>query len=150
MEPNAVFKSSFGGSPITSFPDYVKRVKKYALLKDEDFCAIACILKQVCDKYEYINQAMNYKLFACAVLAYIKMYFDNLQTNTYYGHIFGIHITTLNKLELEFLEMLDWNVNVSIEQYDINSEWLKNNNSDCPQLIEHVFSFKKLHILKET
>jgi len=140
LEPNIIFDTKIQSS--MTFPEYVKRIKKYTFLKDEDFCSVVYFLSLICKKYRNINFTMRYKLFACAVLIYIKMYDDNFYTNIHYGQVFGINTTALNELEISFLSMLDWYAIVPVDQYEMNYEWLKNNNFDYQQLIENVWATK--------
>ncbi len=126
-ELNELFKSTFAHHAVTRLPEYIQRTKKYMPLEEEDFCIVAVILKVVCNKFKNINPLMYHKLYACALLVCVKMYNDHTKTNNFYGQIFGIPVFILNELELIFLDMIDWNINVTIDQYNENAEWLMEN-----------------------
>ena len=137
-QPSKIFKTTFTQKN-TTLSEYINRTKKYIILTEEDFCIVAVILDFICEKYKNINPSMYYKLYACALIICIKMYDDNLKTNKFYSYVFGIPLHIFNALELEFLDMINWHVNVTIDQYNENVKWLENNEHDHNKLIETVF-----------
>jgi hypothetical protein len=137
-ELNELFIYSFPYTDVT-FSQYIERTKKFMHLTEEDFCMVAVILEYICEKYKNIDPLTYYSLYACALVVCIKMYNDNVKTNKFFSYIFGISLNTLNSLELKFLEMIDWNINITIDQFNKNVEWLMKNDHNYVKMIENIF-----------
>ena len=46
------------------------------------------------------------------------MYNDKYFTNTYIAQVGGVSLDNINQLESYFITMVDWNLNISTEEFD--------------------------------
>ena len=123
-----------------NLPDYVLRTKKDMKLTNDDICQIAIILEIAYNAYKTrFDKSQFCKMYACAVLVTMKMYDDDVYNNKYFAHHLRMQLEILNKSEIVFLEMLNWNVFVSPQNYDKKCEQLKSLNGDYVKLIMHIF-----------
>jgi len=123
-----------------NLPDYVLRTIKDMNLTNDDICQIAIILEIAYYAHKInCHKSQFRKMYACAVLVTMKMYDDDVYDNKYFAHHLRIQLEILNKSEVIFLGMLNWNVFVSPQSYDKKCEQLKSLNDDCVKLIIHIF-----------
>ena len=47
-----------------------------------------------------------------------KYYNDHFYLNSYFAHVGGLELSELNHLERMFLEILDFNLSIDIEEYE--------------------------------
>eukprot|EP00961_Rhodomonas_salina_P206559 2788808-Rhodomonas_salina.1 len=102
-------------------PDrYVKRIMKYASC-DPSCLALGMIyldrLKKRWHKIWVTSQNMQ-RLFLVAVMEAAKFHEDHTHTNTRWAEIGGLSLEEINKLEIAFLSLAEWELYVDCETYD--------------------------------
>ena len=134
-------------------PDYISRTLKDMNLTNNDVCQLVVLLEAAfirCKKN--INSTDYHALYACALLISMKMYDDNVYDNKYFAKHFRITLHALNNSEVIFLKILNWNVTISVEQYNAKLHMLQKFGNDCTKLIISIFypNFCKLPLPMRT
>ena len=57
------------------------------------------------------------RLILTTVLIASKMFNDTYYTNKYIAQVGGVTLQNINELEKFFIEMVDWNLNITEEQF---------------------------------
>lgn len=65
-----------------------------------------------------INSLTIHRLILVTILTVHKYYNDHFYLNSYLAHIGGLELSELNHLERMFLEILDFNLSIDIEEYE--------------------------------
>lgn len=65
-----------------------------------------------------INSLTIHRLILVTILTVHKYYNDHFYLNSYLAHIGGLELKELNHLERMFLEILDFNLSIDIEEYE--------------------------------
>jgi len=60
--------------------------------------------------YTQVKIILTIRLLLTSVLVAIKYNEDDYYSNTYYAKIGGINLEEINKLEIAFLDMINWNL----------------------------------------
>ncbi len=58
-----------------------------------------------------------FRLILTTVLIASKMFNDTYYTNKYIAQVGGVSLQNINELETFFIEMVDWNLNITEEQF---------------------------------
>ena len=69
-------------------------------------------------------------LVLSAVLLTSKVFNDTYYTNRYIAEVGGVTLANINDLEMYFMDVLDWNVNITTEEFEFYD---KSINSLLPQ-----------------
>mmetsp|Transcript_20808 Transcript_20808/g.50918 ORF Transcript_20808/g.50918 Transcript_20808/m.50918 type:complete len:220 (+) Transcript_20808:143-802(+) len=116
-DPVSIFFSSFK-QPFT-LQYYAQRVVKYAQCSPSALFAALVYMERIRAR-EFKLRPCEYnvhRLFlACVVLA-VKFLDDEVFTNAHYARVGGITIAEMNKLELATLKLLNFELQVSVDEY---------------------------------
>eukprot|EP00756_Hemistasia_phaeocysticola_P031354 Hpha_TRINITY_DN16348_c0_g1::TRINITY_DN16348_c0_g1_i3::g.59308::m.59308 len=107
-------------APVIDLRAYVQRLKKYFYCSPECFLVAYVLIDRLVDKFRDRFRIASYsmhRMLLTALMTAAKMRDDKFYTNRYYAQVGGISVTELNFLECYFLNMLDWNIHVSLEHY---------------------------------
>lgn len=115
--------SRFHGScvPSISICEYLRRIHKFFGCSDECF-VIALVYIDRISKMKRLVPLCHltvHRLLIIAMLTAAKFHDDIHYKNKYYAKVGGISLSEVNKLEALFLKMLDWNVVVSAQEYQL-------------------------------
>jgi hypothetical protein len=98
-----------------SFLDYLKRITTYIKSPQSLILAVALMIKftSVKNDTQYVRQHL-YQTFLAAITVATKFLEDRHPRNTYFAELGGVTVPELNELELNFLSVLNWDVNVDL------------------------------------
>lgn len=107
--------------PAMTIKDYLQRIHKYFQCTDE--CYVIALV--YIDRVGKIDPAMTvcelnvHRLLVLCVMLAAKFHDDVYYSNSYYSKVGGLSLKEVNALEAKFLKMLDWRVNVDLEEYKL-------------------------------
>ena len=103
--------------PKISLIDYIIRIITYS---DCEINSIICSLIYIdrINKIKAINEFNIHRIFFCAVLVSIKYNEDIIFDNDYYSKVAGLNLSEINKLELEFISILDFNLYIDSQEFE--------------------------------
>ncbi|KRX01571.1 Cyclin-like protein [Pseudocohnilembus persalinus] len=108
--------------PKITLEKYMERIKKFAIINENYYFITALIyLERIVAKNQSNIQLTPFtvhRLLFVAVLTAIKFSNDNNYQNVYYAKVGGIKLQDLNKMEVEFLDLIEYNLLVSEEEYN--------------------------------
>lgn len=106
--------------PIISTGDYIERLIQYCEIPVENhICVIIYIdrLEELLPKPFCINENNFNRIYCSCLLICIKVVYDSYYTNSFYAKVFGISLKELNKIELEMLKLLDYDISIQRSVY---------------------------------
>ena len=106
--------------PNISIRDYLARIQKYAGCTTESFVLCLVYIDRIIQKNKnYAISSLNvHRLLITAVMLAAKFSEDTYYNNAYYAKIGGVPCEELNKLELEFLFLVNFSLNVTAEVFE--------------------------------
>ncbi|CAD8191195.1 unnamed protein product [Paramecium octaurelia] len=113
--------------PAITLENYLIRIAKYAKCTDECFVIALIYLDKVQELNPSIllNSHCVHRFLIIAIVLAIKFQDDDYYRNDYYSKIAGISLKELNQLESELLELLNYDLFISKELYNIYLEKLR-------------------------
>ncbi|KAG5486335.1 hypothetical protein CUR178_07646 [Leishmania enriettii] len=97
---------------------YVQRLVRYCACSGEALlCSFLLLLKYVFQSGHPVTIYNAHRLLITSIVLGIKLRDDVYYSNVYYGRIGGISGREMNKLELLFLEKLEWETQVHEDEY---------------------------------
>ena len=102
--------------PKITLIDYINRIITYS---DSEINTIICSLIYIdrINKIKAINEFNIHRIFFTAVLISIKYNEDIIFNNDYYSKVAGVKLNEINKMELEFISLLDFNLYIDPEEF---------------------------------
>ncbi|KAI4837795.1 cyclin [Plasmodium brasilianum] len=131
-----MIKMSKGEGKITSFhaskaPDisvknYIERIGKYIGCSNECFVLLIIYLDRIIKIHKDITLSLLciHRLIITAVMISAKFFDDLYYSNSFYAKVGGVTTKELNKLEVYFLNLLDYKLYVSSEEYDFYRKYI--------------------------
>lgn len=107
--------------PAISIAEYLKRIRKYFVCSDECF-VMALVYVDRLSKMESsipVCKLTVHRLLLISVMVAAKFHDDVYYSNKYYSKVGGISLKEVNALEAVFLKMMDWNVCMSGQEYEL-------------------------------
>jgi len=106
--------------PGISVTDYLMRLQEYFQCSDSCFVFALLYIDRVLTKHKKIHVTLYniHRLYLAALVISVKFYEDEYFPNEYYAEIGGITRPEINKLEAEFLKLLNYKLIISSEFYD--------------------------------
>ena len=113
--------------PAISIKDYIIHCVTHLKISDEDPDHYESTFVLMCiyvDRYlkrnpmDYLCSFYSHRLFFCGLLLGHKMNDDDFLHDTYAARLGGVSIGELKELELEFLQKIEWDIVVSVEEFD--------------------------------
>lgn len=120
-KPQQLSRFHSSAVPGISIHDYLKRLRKYFLCTDECFVHALVYI----DRIGKHNDSMTvcdltvHRLLMIAAMIAAKFHDDKFYANFYYGKAGGMTLKEVNLLEVVMLKELDWQVLVSVEEYQL-------------------------------
>ena len=100
--------------PKISIEDYLKRIKKYTHLEDSTLVIALIYIDRLLENQNIKLSKYNvYRILLSAILLAIKYNEDEIYDNSYFAKVFGIKNKELNKLENEFLNLIEFKLFIS-------------------------------------
>ena len=95
--------------PEISIHDYVLRLRRYGKFSPSCFLAALIYLDRIRAKLNYLNV---HRLLATATLLAAKFMDDWPPSNRHMAQVAGVDLSVMNRLEREFLRLIDFDVSV--------------------------------------
>ena len=122
-EFNKIFNNS-GEREISIF-DYLSRIHKYSLINDSTLVISLIYIDRICkNKGVKLTKNNIHRILFSSILTSIKFNEDKIYPNSFYSKISGISVKELNKLESEFLKLIDFKLFIPDEIYDLYATYL--------------------------
>ena len=104
-------KDSFTGKrfPNITIYDYINRIISYTEIEENTLICSLIYIDQI-DKKKQVTKFNVHRIFFSAVLSSIKYNEDEFFKNDYYSQVAGVTLNELNKMEYDFLVLLDFNL----------------------------------------
>ncbi|KMZ80188.1 cyclin2 like protein [Plasmodium vivax India VII] len=107
--------------PDISIKNYVERIGKYTGCSNECFVLLIIYLDRIVKVNEDISLSLLciHRLLITATMIAAKFFDDLYYSNAFYAKVGGVSTEEINKLEGTFLHLIDYNLFVSSEEYDL-------------------------------
>ena len=100
--------------PAISIKNYLERLIKYSKIENTTLVLILIFIDRVCDINKIrLNYFNIHKLIIASMVVSIKYNEDDYFSNEFYAKVGGIRMTEMNKLEYEFLSLIEFNLFVN-------------------------------------
>jgi hypothetical protein len=110
------FCSSY--APAVSVEAYLHRIRKYAKCSDSCFIVALIYTDRVINSHKFNLTSLNvHRMILTAVLLAAKFLDDTYYNNSFYAQLGGICLSEMNTLELEFLSLTRFELNVTENHY---------------------------------
>lgn len=106
--------------PRVSISYYINRLVVYSNCSSSAFIVMLVYLERVqryCPTLT-LNSVNCHRLILVALVLAIKYMEDDVYLNSHYAFIGGVSTSELNELELQFLDLIGWNLNVCRDMFD--------------------------------
>lgn len=103
--------------------DFFDRILKYCKLDEATFVALMIFLDKASDQIALTNHNIH-KLILGAMICSVKYCCDELYSNSFYARVGGITLTEMNKIEVAFLNLIDFKMYIEEEKYERYSKFL--------------------------
>ncbi|KAF4706577.1 mitochondrial peripheral inner membrane protein [Perkinsus olseni] len=107
-------------APSISVHAYLKRFEKHFMCSRECYL-IALIyldrLSESCNSQFRITRRSIHKFFLTALVIAVKYFDDLYYDNKYYAHVGGVRVAELDCMEATFLQLIEWHLFVSPEEF---------------------------------
>jgi hypothetical protein len=136
-------------APPIGISDYLHRIVKYAYCSPECFIFALIYLDRLItqNKNCHITLYNVHRLLITSVLLAAKARDDTYYSNAYYSAIGGISNAEINKLEINFLLLVDFNLFITPETYDQYKTYLMQHSSASKEgKSNELAAVKKSHI----
>jgi len=106
--------------PSISTSNYLKRLHTYSFCSPTCLVSAFYLLERLAKKdKKYAITTLNvHRLLLVTLLISVKFLEDMSYDSLHFSNVGGIHVKELNRLELEILRELDFNVNISLEDFN--------------------------------
>jgi hypothetical protein len=112
--------------PNISIEAYLERIMKYSNLEESSLVFALIYLDTICNKKGIILAELNiHRLLFASILCGIKFNEDDFYDNAYYAKIAGLSLIELNRIEYEFLTLMDFSLYVQNDTFIRYHKYLK-------------------------
>ena len=112
--------------PNISMSDYLIRIITYSEIEENTLISSLIYLDRF-DQKKQITKFNIHRILFCSILISIKYNEDEIYKNEFYSQIAGISLEELNKIEYEFVSLLDFNLYIQPNMFNFYKELLVNN-----------------------
>ncbi|PRP77963.1 hypothetical protein PROFUN_14067 [Planoprotostelium fungivorum] len=106
-------------APSIALSDYLDRIVRYTPCSPETYILALLFLDRLSMGRDIPITSLNvHRLLFTSVLIASKTLDDTTYNNKYYSYVAGIDLQELNGLERKFLNLIDYNLNVSLENFE--------------------------------
>lgn len=111
--------------PAITIKNYLERLIKYTKIESTTLVLILIFIDRVCDINKIrLNYFNIHKLIIASMLVSIKYNEDDYFSNEFYAKVGGIRMAEMNKLEYEFLSLIEFNLFVNEEVFNKYNTYL--------------------------
>ncbi|KAI8391285.1 cyclin-domain-containing protein [Radiomyces spectabilis] len=121
--------------PSISIHAYLSRILKYCPCSNECFLALLVYLDRMSQSSRFRIDSYNiHRLIIIGVMVASKLFSDVFYTNTRYAKVGGLPVSELNTLEVEFLELNNYTLFVTVEELQYYGDqllmhWMRENHT---------------------
>ncbi|KAM9992952.1 hypothetical protein ACTFIY_010390 [Dictyostelium cf. discoideum] len=113
-----LFVSPTSEVPKISITEYLTRLVKFSPCSKECFIMIIVYIDRIISKTNFIINSFNiHRLLITAIMVASKYIDDIFYNNEYYSHIGGVTRDELNRLEISFLNLLQFDLSCPLPDY---------------------------------
>eukprot|EP01113_Clastostelium_recurvatum_P003933 TRINITY_DN1173_c0_g1_i1.p2 TRINITY_DN1173_c0_g1~~TRINITY_DN1173_c0_g1_i1.p2 ORF type:complete len:327 (-),score=89.47 TRINITY_DN1173_c0_g1_i1:258-1238(-) len=113
------FRSPNGRKPPISIKSYVARLLQYAPCNRECFLMALVYMDRIIIRRGFLVNSMNvHRLFLVSVMMASKFCDDQPCDNVYFATVGGVSIEELNEIELSFLALTEFHINVPLPEFE--------------------------------
>ena len=107
--------------PSVSIHDYLFRIARYFLCSPECFVMSLVYIDRIMKKEAgfTICKLNIHRLVVTSMMLAVKFFDDVYYSNAYYAKVGGVKGPEMNVLEVHFLRLIDWQLFVSPEEFDL-------------------------------
>lgn len=107
-------------APPLGIQDYLQRIAKYFQCSNECFVFSLIYIDRIVKLHPdfKICDLNIHRLLVTSVMLAVKFFDDIYYSNAYYAKVGGVRTTEVNKLEAQFLRLIDWRLHVTPQEYD--------------------------------
>lgn len=117
-ETPSVFDVDVNPQGMISLERYIKRINKYSGTEPGDIITACIYIVRLYTSGAIRITARNmHKICAISIMTAEKYNHDSTWSNKSYAGIFGVKLQELNVIENTFLDLLDWELYVSVEEF---------------------------------
>eukprot|EP00735_Rhodelphis_limneticus_P010344 TRINITY_DN3075_c0_g1::TRINITY_DN3075_c0_g1_i1::g.22316::m.22316 TRINITY_DN3075_c0_g1::TRINITY_DN3075_c0_g1_i1::g.22316 ORF type:complete len:227 (-),score=2.09,sp/O80513/CCU41_ARATH/54.11/3e-49,Cyclin/PF08613.6/2.8e-35,Cyclin/PF08613.6/1.3e+04,Cyclin_N/PF00134.18/2.4e-10 TRINITY_DN3075_c0_g1_i1:658-1272(-) len=122
--------------PAISIQKYLERIFMYASCSKGCFIVALIYIDRVIQRHNnFLLTSLNvHRLLITSVMLAAKFFDDIYYNNAYYAKVGGVPNTEINSLELEFLFMINFSLNVAPEVFDQYERELAFHSRNTPRL----------------
>jgi len=137
LDPSRMSKFHALRPPPISIEDYLERIAKYSCCSEECFVLALIYVDRLiqCNPAFLVNSLNVHRIIITSVMLAAKFFDDHYYNNAYYGKVGGVSNSEVNSLEIEFLFMVNFNLFVSREEYEIYNQ----------RLMTHARAYERQH-----
>jgi len=119
--------------PSITVQNYLNRVVKYVSCSTECFIMALIYIDRIIQRNTYfIITSLNvHRLLITSIMLAMKFFEDSYYTNAYYARVGGVSCSEMNALELDFLFLIDFSLNVTPDLF----------NRYRAELVKHAFNY---------
>lgn len=111
--------------PAITIKNYLERLIKYTKIENTTLVLILIFIDRVCDINKIrLNYFNIHKLIIASMLVSIKYNEDDYFSNEFYAKVGGIKMAEMNKLEYEFLSLIEFNLFVNEDVFNKYNTYL--------------------------
>ena len=104
--------------PSISIYDYLIRIQTYSAIEKSTLILSLILIDHICKKSKLILTYYNiHRVLFCSILICIKYNEDTYYDNKFYSEIAGVKLKELKNIEYSVLELNDFNVYISPDEY---------------------------------
>lgn len=106
-------------APEISIAYYVQRISKYTPCSPECYLAAIIYIDQIIQTHKMLLNSLNiHRLIITSILIAAKLYDETTYNNKYYSVVGGVALHELNALELQFIALLNFDLNIPWNVYE--------------------------------
>jgi len=126
IDPSRMSKFHALRPPPISIQDYLERIAKYSCCSEECFVLALIYIDRLiqCNPEFLVNSLNVHRIIITSVMLAAKFFDDHYYNNAYYGKVGGVSNSEVNSLEIEFLFMVNFNLFVATEEYNVYNQRL--------------------------
>ena len=113
--------------PSISIIEYLKRIQTYANLEKNTLISCLIFIDRFCELSKTTLTYYNiHRILFVSILISIKYNEDRYYENVYYAKIAGISCKELKTIEYDFLDIIDFDLFISVDEYLKYKKYLEN------------------------
>lgn len=111
----------YGGVPPLSLEAYAARLHQYLGCSGTCYVLALIYLDRIVLRCPdlVVSEFTCHRLLLASIVVAAKFHDDSFYSNRYYSNVGGVQLQEMNRLEMRFLELLEWHIRVDPEEYGV-------------------------------